>query len=255
MHALVTGASSGIGEALARALAAAGHDLTLVARREAELDRVAAALDGVRVERIRADLGELDAIEAVVTRAVGALGAVDVLVNNAGVQIVAPTEDVTTEEGERLLRLNVLAPFRLVRAVLPAMLERGRGTIVDISSLSALAPAPGMFHYSASKAALAAASESLRAEVKKRGVHVVTVYPGPVRTAMAEAAVQRYDHALAASMPMGSCDKLARLVMRAISGRKARVIYPRAYAAARMFPSLTRWAVDTFSPLPRSLKG
>src|SRR5687768_12618657 len=106
MHALVTGASSGIGEAIALALGAAGHDLTLVARRRAELDRVAAAIQGVRVEKLAVDLADLDNLGAVIERATAALGPIDVLVNNAGSQIVAPTEDVAVEDGEKLLRLN-----------------------------------------------------------------------------------------------------------------------------------------------------
>jgi short-subunit dehydrogenase len=255
MHALVTGASSGIGEAIARALAAAGHDLTLVARRAAELDRVAASVPDVRVEKQIADLADLEDVGALVERATAALGPVGVLVNNAGAQIVGPTEEVAPEDGERLLRLNVFAPFRLTQAVLPDMLARGAGTIVNISSLSALAPTPGMYHYSASKAALAAASESLRAEVRKRGVHVVTVYPGPVRTAMADAAVARYARDPTGRLPVGTVEELARLVLRAIARKQPRVIYPRSYAVARMFPSLTRWSVDTFGPLPKSLKG
>src|SRR5687767_8802829 len=105
MHALVTGASSGIGEAIARALGAAGHDLTLVARRQAELERVAGGITGVKVERVAADLGDLENLGAIVERATAALGAIDVLVNNAGAQIVAPTEDVAAEDGEKLLRL------------------------------------------------------------------------------------------------------------------------------------------------------
>lgn len=254
MHALVTGASSGIGEALARALGAAGYDLTLVARRAAELDRVAAAAGDVRVEKIAFDLVDIDDIEQLVARATAALGAIDVLVNNAGAQIVAPTEEIPVEDGEALLRLNVFVPFRLTRAILPDMLARGSGTIIDMASLSALAPPPGMFYYNASKAALAAASESLRAEVRKRGVHVVTVYPGPVRTPMTEAAVARYAKNPVAALPVGSAEVLARLVLRAVRCRTPRVIYPRSYAVARLCPPLMRWAVDTFSPMPRSAK-
>src|SRR5687768_12418981 len=114
MHALVTGASSGIGEAIARALGAAGYDLTLVARRQAELEKLVASLGaGRRARAVTADLGELDKIDALVAGAAQALGPIDVLVNNAGVQIVAPTEDVGPAEGERLLVLNIMAPFRL----------------------------------------------------------------------------------------------------------------------------------------------
>ena len=253
MHALITGASSGIGEALARAFAAAGYHLTLIARRQAELERVRASVGGVRVECLPADLAELDGIAALVDRAEAALGPIDVLVNNAGIQIVAPTDDVPVADGERLLTLNVLAPFRLTRRVLPAMLARGSGVIVDIASLSALASPPGMYHYSASKAALAAASESLRAEVKARGVHVVTVYPGPVKTAMADAAIARYAKDPSGALPSGTADVLAKLVLRAALRRRPRVIYPRSYTLARMFPGLTRWITDTFSPIPKRL--
>ncbi len=254
MHALVTGASSGIGEALAKELAHAGYDLTLVARREVELKRVVASLpNGAKTQVIVADLADLDAASGILVRAEEGLGTLDVLVNNAGIQIVEATEEVSIDRSEALLRLNVLAPLRLTRLALPGMLERGRGTIVDIASLAALAPTPGMFHYSASKAALAAASECLRAEVKRRGVHVVTVYPGPVSTAMATAAIDRYDKDPTVGMPVGRADVLARLVVAAVRRKKSRVIYPRAYALARMFPGITRWVMDTFSPLPKRL--
>lgn len=254
MHAFVTGASAGIGEALAKRLAAAGYDLTLVARRASELQRVAEQLPaGAKVRAQVADVSELSSLASVVRRAEDELGPVDVLVNNAGIQIVALTHEVTPAQGERLLTVNVLAPFRLTQAVLPGMIERGRGTIVDIASLAALAPTLGMYHYSASKAALAAASEALRAEVAPQGIHVVTVYPGPVRTKMAQAAVDRYAEDPTGILPVGNTAALARLVVRAIERRKARVIYPRAYVLARMFPGITRWVMDRMSPRPKSL--
>ncbi|MCX4247780.1 SDR family NAD(P)-dependent oxidoreductase [Paraliomyxa miuraensis] len=255
MHAFVTGASAGIGEALAKRLASAGYDLTLVARRQAELARVAEQLPaGAKVRTLVADVTDLPSLPGLVRRAENELGPVDVLVNNAGVQIVALTHEVEPEQGERLLAVNVLAPFRLTHAVLPGMLERGRGTIVDIASLAALAPTLGMYHYSASKAALAAASEALRAEVAPRGVHVVTVYPGPVHTEMAAAAVSRYAEDPTGILPVGNTRTLAKLVVRAIERRKARVIYPRAYVLARLFPGITRWVMDRMSPRPKSLK-
>jgi short-subunit dehydrogenase len=251
-HALITGASSGIGEALAKAFAAEGYDLTLVARRRAELERVVASLvPSAKAEILVADLADLGHEAEIVARAEAARGAVDVLVNNAGVQIVHATEDVSVARSEALFTLNVLAPFRFTRSVLPGMLARGRGTIVDVASLAALGPTPGMFDYSASKAALAAGSECLRAEVKGRGVHVVTVYPGPIVTAMANAAAARYAKDPTAGMPVGNTGALARLVVRAVERRQDRVIYPRVYAVTRMFPGLARWAIDTFGPLPQ----
>jgi short-subunit dehydrogenase len=255
MHALITGASAGIGEGIARAFAAAGYDLTLVARRANELDRVASELNGVKCRAVAADLSALDTLDALIGEAEKQLGELDVLVNNAGMQIVAHTPEVSPEAGEKLLTLNVLAPFRLTHAALRRMIPRGRGTIVDIASLAALAPTPGMFHYSASKAALAAASESLRAEIAPYGLHVVTVYPGPVETQMAQAAVARYAKDPTRGMPTGNTTELAQLILRAVKRRKARVIYPRSYALARSFPGITRKVVDRFSPKPTPLIG
>ncbi len=254
MHAFVTGASSGIGEAVVRTFARAGYDVTLVARREAELSRVAASLpEGVRHQVLVADVTELDALDDLVERAEDGLGAIDVLVNNAGLQIVAPTAEVADADAERLLRVNVMAPFRLTRAALRRMIPRARGTIVDVSSMAALAPTPGMYDYSASKAAIAAASECLRAEVRRHGIHVVTVYPGPIDTAMANAAVDRYPSDPTRGMPVGDVETLAELVLTAVRKKRARVIYPRPYALARMFPGLTRIVMDHFSPTPTSL--
>ncbi len=254
MHVLVTGASSGIGEGIARVFAQAGYDVTLVARREAELARVAGELPTTVEHAIEvADVTELDGLDALLGRAEERLGPIDVLVNNAGVQIVAATESVDPAAGERLFAVNVLAPFRLTHAALARMIPRRSGTIVDISSMSALAPTPGMYHYSASKAAIAAGSESLRAEVREHGIHVVTVYPGPVETPMANAAVARYAKDPTGPLPVGDTITLAELILAAVRKKRARVIYPRPYALARMFPGLTRIFMDRFSPKPKAL--
>src|SRR6185503_6532745 len=111
-----------------------------------------------------------------------------------------------------------------------------RGAIVDMSSVAALAPTPGMFHYSASKAALAAASECLRAEVREHGIHVVTVYPGPVETPMAQKAVDSYAKDPTGGLPVGDVKTLGKLILGAVRRRRARIIYPKVYSVARMFP-------------------
>jgi len=241
MHALVTGASSGIGEAIARELARTGARLTLVARRRDLLDNLCASLgDGHRA--IVADLAD----PARATALAEEVGEVDVLVNNAGVQIVGPTAGTPPDDGENLMRVNVFSPMRLTLAVLPSMLARRSGTIVNIASLAALCPAPGMYFYNASKGAIAAASEGLRGELRGTGVNVVTVYPGPVRTAMEQAAWTKYSETR--SVPTGNCQDLAVMVRRAIDRRAARVIYPRIYAAARWFPATARYLTDRISP-------
>lgn len=255
MHVAITGASAGIGEALARAWAARGASVTLVARRREKLDAVARDLGG-RAHVCAADLGKPEEATAWIAEAEAALGPIDVLVNNAGVQHVEPTELSVPEEGEALLRLNVFTPLRLTRAVLPAMLARRSGTIVDIASMAALTPMPGMFYYNAAKGALANASEGLRGELRGTGVHVVTVYPGPVDTDMGRAGYAKYEPTLATRLsPLGTGEGLARLVIRAVEKRRPRVIYPRAYAITLMFPRLSRWFTARFSPPLKRLPG
>jgi short-subunit dehydrogenase len=249
VHVVITGASSGIGEALAREYLTRGASLTLVARRRRKLEEVAAG-QGDRCRVVEADLARHERACEWVSAAEEALGPIDVLVNNAGVQIVARTVDTSVEEGERMLRLNVLSPLRLTKRVLPGMIARGRGTIVDIASMASIAPTPGMFYYNASKAALAAASESLRGELRGTGVHVLTVYPGPVRTPLEAAGRAAYEETAMMRFftPVGDARVLARKIARGVASRRARIVYPATYALSRHFPNLTRFLLDRFTP-------
>lgn len=248
MHVVVTGASSGIGEAIAREYLARGDSVTLVARRKEHLERIAAAGAG-RTRVVVADLADEAAAWGWLDEAEQALGPVDVLVNNAGVQIVKRAIDTDWAEAERLLRLDLLVPLRLTTLMLRRMIPRKAGTIVDVASMAGIAPTPGMFFYNAAKGGLAAASEGLRSEVKEHGIHVVTVYPGPVTSELEAAGRAAYeDRATTRNVPTGSPEVLARLVARAVAKRRPRVIYPRIYALARHFPNLTRWALDALTP-------
>jgi short-subunit dehydrogenase len=138
--------------------------------------------------------------------------------------------------------------MRLTRAVLPEMLQRGSGTIVDVASVAALGPVPGMWGYNATKAGLAAASESLRGELRGSGVEVITVYPGPIDTPMARTAYSRYPTWLRMLMLEGQPDEMARQIRSAVELRQGRVIYPLPYALTRLFPTITRWVLDRFTP-------
>jgi short-subunit dehydrogenase len=248
MHVLVTGASSGIGAAIAAEYLTRGARVSLVARRRDRLEALAARAPATsRV--ITADLSEHARCADVVNDAVSALGPVDVLVNNAGVQILGRMHETPWDDAERLMKLNVFAPLRMTMAVLPSMIERGQGTVVDIASMAALAPTPGMTFYNAAKAALGAASEGLRAEVAPHGIHVVTVYPGPVESDMEAAARASFaTRAILSRVPTGTPEVLARLVAEAVERKRPRVIYPKVYGLSRLFPTVTRWAVDTFTP-------
>jgi short-subunit dehydrogenase len=248
MHVVVTGASRGIGEAIAREYFARGAKVTLIARRKELLDRIATAGAG-RAHVVTADLSNPNDAWPWLEEAESALGPIDVLVNNAGMQIVKHASETDWAAAERLLHLDLLVPLRLTTLVLRKMIPRRTGTIVDVSSMAALAPTPGMFFYNAAKGGLAAASEGLRAEVKKHGIHVVTVYPGPVTSELEAAGRAAYqDHASTRNVPTGTPEVLARMVADAVAKKKPRVIYPRLYGLARHFPNATRWTLDTLTP-------
>lgn len=249
-HAVITGASAGIGAALAKALAARGARVTLVARRRAALESVAAGIRarGGAAEIVVADLvadptGWLSAVER----------PIDVLVNNAGVQVIAPTAEVDPEAGERSLALNLGTPLRLIRRLLPGMLARGEGSIVNVASMASIAPTPGMTYYNAGKCGLAGASEALRGELRGTGVRVLTVYPGLIDTDMATAGFAAYESSLALrAQPIGRPDVLAAHVVRAVERDRARVVYPRFNLLAPWFPNVTRWVLDRLAPAVRA---
>jgi short-subunit dehydrogenase len=177
---LLTGASRGIGAELARALADAGADLALVARSREPLEKVAADTGG---RAYPADLTDRQASGSLVER-VEADGPIDVLINNAGVDTTARLTTFPAEEVDALLELNLHVPIQLCRQVLPGMLDRGRGHIVNVSSLAGTFAIPGMSVYTASKAGLSHFTAGVRAEVKGKGVGVTLVEIGPTQTEM-----------------------------------------------------------------------
>lgn len=248
-HIAITGASAGIGQAIAKAFAVAPNKLTLVARRRAPMEALAAEVPGVATHIAEADMSALEQAAAWVDDAVRANGPIDVLVLNAGVQLVGSALSFSVDESEAMFRTNVLAPLRLVRRVAPDMVARGRGTIVIISSMSAVTHTPNMADYSATKAAVSAFFETLRVELAGTGVHVVTVYPGPVATDMEKAARSNLQEGLLTrSIPMGSPDGLARLVKDAVRKQQGVLTYPRVYGAARVARWTSQWLTYRFAP-------
>ena len=187
-NALVTGASSGIGAEFGRALAARGCDVVLVARRADRLKGLAAKLStdyGVRAGVLVADLADPGGLAEVEARLARTDPPIDLLVNNAGVGDGGPATETTADDQERVVRLNVIAPMRLTRAIAPGLLERGRGGVINVASLTAMLPGePDGGAYAASKAFLTSYGESLAAEFAGRGPLVTTVCPGWARTEM-----------------------------------------------------------------------
>lgn len=249
-HVLVTGASAGIGEAIARSFSKEGLVLTLVARRAEKLQALAEELGSAEV--IACDLSDPKAAEAMVDEAEARSGPVDHLINNAGVQIVDYGWDMDPDEGERMVQLNYLTPLRLIRRCLPGMRERGQGSIVNVSSVAAFAPLAGMAWYGGSKAGLAMTSETLHGELRGSGVHVVTVYPGPVRTQLGAYGSSRIEETIGTRAQVwGEASELGDRVVSAVKKKKGRLVYPQAYAPLRHTPGVVGWALGRFSPALR----
>jgi short-subunit dehydrogenase len=170
---LLTGASGGIGEAIARALDGKGARVLVSGRRADQLERIAADLGG-RPAVLAADLAERGAVAGLAARA----GAVDVLVANAALPASGPIDDFTPEEIDRALDVNLRAPIQLTRALLPGMVERGAGHVVVMSSLSGRVASVGSSLYSATKFGLRGFAAGLREDLHGSGVGVTVVYPG-----------------------------------------------------------------------------
>jgi len=184
--ALVTGATEGIGRATALALGGAGYRLALCARTAARLDALVAELRraGIEAAGVPADVGDPDQVSAAVGRLAAQVGEIDVLVNNAGVLIARPVEELTLEEWDVTMTTNLRGLFLTTRAVLPGMRSRRRGTIVNVASLAGRNGFAGGTAYAASKHGVLGFSRSLMLEVRKDGIRVVAVCPGSVATGM-----------------------------------------------------------------------
>lgn len=181
--ALVTGASRGIGAAAAAALDRAGARVALTARTREDLDRVADDLANDPVV-LEGDLGDPDAVDHLVRGALAELGHVDVLVNNAAAAARLPAVDTDAALIDHLLAVNVRAPLLLIAGLVPSMIERGTGSIINLSSVSGVVGTPRRAAYAASKGAIDAATRSLAIELGPSGIRVNAVAPGVVDTAL-----------------------------------------------------------------------
>ena len=188
--ALVTGASRGLGRAMALALAEAGADVGLAGRSAPDLARTAeeAARRGVRAEVFRAEMGEARDVEALAAAAVRAFGRIDVLVNNAGISGAEKTVvDLTPEDWDEVLAVNLRGPALCARAVARTMVERRRGRIINIASIGAITPIARLAPYCASKAGLVQLTRVMAVELARHNVQVNAVCPGYFATPMNQA--------------------------------------------------------------------
>lgn len=187
-NALITGAGKGIGRAIAVALAQEGVNLGLIARTESDLQALAQELSGldIRIAIATADVAVIDEVNAAVEKIKSGLGVIDILINNAGISSFAPFMDLEPSRWEEIVKVNLFGVYYVTRAVLPQMIDRKTGDIVNISSTAGQRGAAVTSAYSASKFGVIGLSESLMQEVRKYNIRVTTLTPSTIATDMAK---------------------------------------------------------------------
>ena len=217
---LITGASSGIGRALAVELGRRGASVGLLARRAEELLKAAEEVEqaGGRALALTADVRDAEQVNGAVARVEELWGRVDVLIANAGIATVRASSEISAGDVSDLITVNVIGATNSVAAVLPGMLKRGSGHLVAISSLASFRGLPKSAAYSASKAALSTFFESLRVDLVRQGISVTTIHPGFIRTPLTEGRKK---------LPfLVEVDAAARKMVRAIEQRKKTFAFP-----------------------------
>ena len=249
--ALVTGASGGIGRQIARRLAAEGMDVVVSGRREDALAEAVAELRalGVKAEAVPAELGERDQVESLIERCEAALGPIDVLVNNAGIETVGAFTAYTPEQLSAMVDVNLTAPMLLAHRALPGMLERGRGHVVFISSLAGKVGPAYNEPYAATKAGLIGLNQSLRAEYRSAPVGFSVVCPGFVA---GDGMYQRMvEEGISSNRLMGetTLEKVASRVVEAVQEDRPEIVESGSpirplLALGQLSPRFTEWMVD-----------
>lgn len=248
--ALVTGASSGIGEAFARRLAKDGYNLIIVARRKERLDTLSKELNktyGVTVESIGADLTVKEQL-LVVEKRIKETGGLDFLVNNAGLLFDGGFVDVDIEDHEQMMLLNMHACARLMRIALPDMIKRDKGTIINVSSIAGFLPRPGNVNYGATKAYVTFLTDGVSQGLSGTGIKMQTLCPGLTRTELFRN--QPSDRKEAPGFIWMSSEEVVTESFKALSkgklicipGLKNRVII-RAYNMIQILPKQVIWLI------------
>jgi NAD(P)-dependent dehydrogenase (short-subunit alcohol dehydrogenase family) len=223
-HALVTGANRGIGAAIVRALSSEGASVTLMVRDAARAETVTASLTGPNAVVV-ADLTNRKVVQTACTEAAHRLGPIDILVNNAGYTETAPFLKTQPELFERMIAIHLLGAVHTMQSALPAMIERGRGHVVNVASTAGLRGEAYVSAYVAAKHALVGLTRSVAIEMSKRGIAVNAVCPGYTETDLVQDAVAR----VAAKTGKSEADALRSILA---SAGQARMVTPEEVAAA-----------------------
>lgn len=220
--ALVTGASAGLGAAYARQLAERGFNLIVVARREERLDALRADLEkqfSISVELFPADLADEKAVGRLVAMLEGR-DDIEILVNNAGFGVQGPFYKADIEKNLAMIRVHVLATVRLTHAVLPQMIARDRGSVINVSSLASFLSAPGAVSYCATKAYLNSFSKSVQAELRGTGVRLQALCPGFTYTEFHDVPDAKMDRGLVPRFMWMSADRVVKISLGALNRRR-----------------------------------
>jgi uncharacterized protein len=237
---LVTGASSGIGADIARELAARGHGVTLVARREERLRELAEELSAVRVEVVACDLADAAERRRLFAEVAERGLTVEVLVNNAGFGTAGRVDKLDHETEVRMVRTNVEAPVDLCMQYVPAMAARGRGGVLNVASTAAFQPLPRQATYAATKAFMLSYTETMHEDLKGTGVSVTVLCPGPVRTEFTQGAGLEVSDEKVPAFFWKEASEVARAGVRGLEKGKRTVVAGRLNAigavAGRLAP-------------------
>lgn len=244
MIAIVTGASSGIGAAIARTFVRAGHTVVGIARHAEALEALTASLNDAFVAR-SCDVTDTAAFQALLEQTVADHGRVDVLVNNAGTARAMAIEETTPEEFRSMLEVNAVAPAVAIHTLWTALRRQGGGRIINVSSLAQLDPFPGFFAYAASKSALHLLTVVANAEGAAHNIRAFTVAPGvvdtPLHRALAPDSIPPVD-GLASALTPGD---VARVVLEIAEGKRdQRAGWVMAMPAPSAVTSLRRWVIE-----------
>lgn len=240
--AIITGASSGIGESVAVELHGRGWAVGLIARRAERLEAIAERLGGERVAFATADVGDEAAVNAAVASIEASLGPCELMFANAGIGDVRSGRDFSASETKKILNVNVEGVIHAVAAVIPGMVERGHGIVAATSSVAGFRGLPNFGPYSASKAYVTNLMESLRLDLRKSNIKVTTVHPGFV--------VSELTDRNAFDMPfLVQTDRAARIIANGLEAGKAEINFPwQMICVMKLAKWMPNWIYDSLLP-------